>query len=178
MTPTWTSMTSSLVSDPTTPSRARVWTYLTSLPNTGMIYKPPGDAPATAPPGSTTVVLNAVADKGSGDDFCDGEDWVELYNYGKDPVDIGGWHLADEKGVLHSDVYVFPLADSVISGYGFMVVCKVTHFEFGIGGTDIVSLLNKDKQLVDSIELTGEGSETKTMQRALDGTGEWGAPRT
>ena len=71
-------------------------------------------------------------------------------------------------------MYVFPLADSVISGYGFMVVCKVTHFEFGIGGTDIVGLLNKDKQLVDSIELTGEGSETKTMQRALDGTGEWG----
>ena len=53
-------------------------------------------------------------------------------------------------------------------------MCKVTHFEFGIGGSDTVSLLNKDKQLVDSIELTGEGSETKTMQRALDGTGEWG----
>ena len=155
-----------------------VWTYLTpptpKATNRGMIYKPAGDAPATAPPGSSTVVLNEIADKGTGADFCDGEDWVELYNYGKDPVDIGGWHLADEKGVLHSDVYVFPLADSVIPGYSFKVVCKVTHFEFGIGGSDTVSLLNKDKQLVDSIELTGEGSETKTMQRALDGTGEWG----
>ena len=142
--------------------------------NKGMIYKPEGDAPATAPPGTFTVVLNEVADKGSGKDVCDGEDWVELYNYGKAAVDIGGWHLADEKGVLHKDVYIFPKADNVIPGYSFKLLCKETHCQFGIGGTDTVSLLNDKKQLIDSIELTDQGSETKTMQRDFDGTGEWG----
>ena len=155
-----------------------VWTYLTpptpTKTNKGMIYKPEGDAPATAPPGTSTVVLNEVADKGSGKDVCDGEDWVELYNYGAAAVDIGGWHLADEKGVLHSDVYMFQKADNVIPGYSFKLLCKETHFQFGIGGTDTVSLLNDKKQLIDSIELTDQGSETKTMQRDFDGTGEWG----
>ncbi len=26
-------------------------------------------------------------------------EWVEIYNYGSDPVDISGWYLADEDGV-------------------------------------------------------------------------------
>ena len=155
-----------------------VFTYLTpptpGATNEGMNYKPPGEAPAMAPPGTSTVVLNEVADKGSGDATCDGEDWVELYNYGSEPVDIGGFHLADEKGVLHSDVHIFPDNDAhVMQPYSFMLLCKITHFQFGIGGTDTVILLNEDKQVLDKIDLTGEGSPTKTMQRVLDGTGNW-----
>lgn len=154
-----------------------IWTYLTpptpKKTNKGMKYKPEGDAAATAPPGSSTVVLNEIADKGS-DAVCNGEDWVELYNYGKNPVDIGKWHLADEKGVLHSDVHIFPDNDKhVIPGYGFLLLCGEETFKFGIGGTDTVTLLNDKKQVVDEIELTGLGSPTKTMQRKVDGTGEW-----
>jgi len=154
-----------------------IWTYLTpptpGRTNQGMKYKPEGDNSATAPPGSSTVVLNEVADKGSAE-VCDGEDWVELYNYGAEPIDIGGWHLADEKGVLHSDVYIFVDNDAhIMKAYSFMLLCKVSHFEFGIGGTDTVTLLNSKKQVVDSIELTGEGSATLTMQRDFDGTGDW-----
>jgi hypothetical protein len=155
-----------------------VFTYLTpptpGATNVGMDYKPAGDADAMAAPGTSTVVLNEIADKGSGADTCDGEDWVELYNYGSEAVDIGGFHLADEKGVLHEDVHIFPDDDAhVMQPYSFMLLCKETHFQFGIGGSDTVILLNAEKQVLDKIVLTDEGSETKTMQRVFDGTGDW-----
>ena len=158
---------------------AGIFTYLTppspGKTNKGMKYKPPGDAPAIAPPGSTTIALNEIADKGSGDSTCNGEDWVELHNYGSKPVDIGKWHLVDEKGVLHADVHIFPDDKShVIQPQGFMLLCKVTNFKFGIGGTDTVTLLNDKKQQVDTVVLTGQGSVTKTIQRKkFDGTGDW-----
>ena len=49
---------------------------------------------------------------------------MELFNYGTKAVDITGWHLADEKGVVHEDVYIHPAAGSQVMQPGaFLLLC-------------------------------------------------------
>jgi hypothetical protein len=54
---------------------------------------------------------------------------------------------------------------------GFLLLCKVTDFAFGIGGSDTITLLNAKKQTVDSVKLASDGSNSKTTKRVPDGSG-------
>ena len=48
----------------------------------------------TSTPGSTTVIISEVmANPCGGDEFRKWNEYVELYNYGEQPVDVGGWWL-------------------------------------------------------------------------------------
>lgn len=69
---------------------------------------------------AVTVRINEVmASNGStiADEDGDFEDWIELYNYGDEPVDLSGWGLSDnydqpfkwtfpESAVIHPDEYL------------------------------------------------------------------------
>ncbi len=69
---------------------------------------------------NTTVAPGAVA--GTFDD------WIELYNEGAAPVDLGGWHLTDNAG--NPAKWTFP-AGTVIAAHGYLVI-----FATGANGPD------------------------------------------
>ena len=48
----------------------------------------------------------------------EGEEYIELYNRGKTPVDVSGWKFT--KGI----VYTFPLS-TIIEPNSYLVVCRV-----------------------------------------------------
>jgi hypothetical protein len=90
-------------------------------------------------------------------------DWVEIYNRGTAPVDLGGWSLADQSGKE-----VFRLAEgTVLLPRSYLVLCRdqiafAAHFprlgpcrgdwDFGLGGGgDSIVLADGDGRLVDGV---------------------------
>lgn len=58
-------------------------------------------------------------------------DWVELFNAGNEPVDVGGWYLSDSAG----DLMKYRIADgTTIPGRGFLVLSE--NENFGAASTD------------------------------------------
>ncbi len=119
-------------------------------------------------PPQTTVVINEIMYKSSDSAGTGGVasgDWIELYNYGSDPVDISGWKIKDNK-----DVRDFTFAGStVLDAGGFIVICRnkanfkavypevknlVGEFKFGFGSEDAVRLFRTDGGLADIVEYT------------------------
>ena len=154
------------------------WTYRTpptpGTTNGASTYVPANGASLYAPPGSVTVALNEISSSNTSAAHCNGEDWIELYNYGCEDVNLENFYIADEKGHLHADVYRFPSGSS-IQAKSLKVLCKITDFAYGIGGSDTISLHNKEEQIIDSYALTGLQTKENlsTMQRSPDGTGDW-----
>src|SRR5512138_3088148 len=75
---------------------------VTSLDNPPLQYVPPttgSDAAASSPlsqDSQTTVIISEVMANPCGPiDVRKWNEYVELYNYGEQPVDVGGWWLAD-----------------------------------------------------------------------------------
>src|SRR5262245_57692112 len=60
----------------------------------------------------------ASNDTGLTDEDGDHSDWIEIYNSGATTVNLGGWRLTDESGVL--DKWVFPSVD--LAPKGFLLV--------------------------------------------------------
>lgn len=98
------------------------------------------------------LVISEIADKGSGSDTCDGEDWIELFNNGAETVSLADHVLHDDKGVTHEEAYAF--GDNVTIGSNeYLVLCTKLKVEdgvadpsspqFGIGGSDTISLVRK-----------------------------------
>ncbi len=70
---------------------------------------------------SQTVVINefmASNGKTIEDEDGDTEDWIELYNYGEEPVDISGWALSDD--FANPGRWVFP--DTLLEPGEFLLV--------------------------------------------------------
>ena len=114
-------------------------------------------------------------------------EWVELYNAGTEPVDVGGWLLGDATG---ADAVPAP---AIIPAMGFLVVrgpstgaggtaaIAVADGEIGSGlanDGDIVRLLNPDGEVVDTVAYGADASSLpapgtgRTLARDLE-TGEW-----
>ncbi len=109
------------------------------------------------------VVINEINYK-SADDF-DTKDWIELYNTTSAGINLAGWKLS--AGSL-DEAFTIP-AGTIIPPYGYLVVSSnqnkliklnpnltgvsvVGDFEFGLGKTDKVQLLDSEGNLVDEIE--------------------------
>ena len=111
-----------------------------------------------------TVAINEV--ESSDDDG--GADWVELYNYGDEAVDIGGWYVLDDD----SSHTAQPLADGkTLEAGSFIVLEDGTDFDFGLGKADSITLYNADGTLIDSYTWSAHASGT--YSRIPDGTGEF-----
>lgn len=63
--------------------------------------------------------------------------------------------------------YTFP-EGSIIQPATFLLLCKTETFTFGIGGSDILTLLNSVGNVVSTTTLTGGGSTTLTLNRRSD----------
>ena len=114
-----------------------------------------------------TVAINEVESS----DADDGPDWVEIYNYGDEAVDISGWYILDSDGEDHLSETT-PLADGTTLEAGAVLVLEEgTDFDFGLGKSDTVSLYDADGNLVD--EYSWSGHADGTYQRVPDGTGDF-----
>ncbi|WP_300409206.1 lamin tail domain-containing protein [Lagierella sp.] len=102
-----------------------------------------------------------------------GKDWVEIYNKGKQPVDISGWFLTDdgELGRLdNNETTPFP-EGTILEPGKFIVLKEGSEFTFGIGKEDAVILYDYNKSLVDNFSWASHAQGT--YSRYPDGIGEF-----
>jgi hypothetical protein len=108
-----------------------------------------------------TLTISEIAFHGSGDETCNGEDWVELINRNNDggatTVDLTDYILHDDNGA--ADGIAFPEGTLLEAGE-YLIVCRNQDFSFGIGRNDIVTLLDANGEIVDSVELKGDSPES------------------
>jgi len=90
-------------------------------------------------------------------------DWIELYNKGKEDINISGWKLCDSDSThqyifaantwIKANEYLVVSNEMVKMSEVFGAVKKIVGpFEFGFGAqTDKVSLLSQYKQLIDEV---------------------------
>lgn len=105
------------------------------------------------------VIVSEVAYKGSPDQ-CNGEDWVEIFNDGTAEVNLLNYTLHDDKGKDDEDAKLLP--EIRVAPGEFLLLCNSVDFDFGIGRSDVITLLNSNGQLISEVALTGEGEDTST----------------
>ncbi len=140
-------------SDADLPPSARVELSLTADYAVTARFRPPGAS-------AFRLVFNEIS-YNAGDDFDSG-DWVELYNFGDEQLDMSGWHFRDEG-------HDFELAEGVaIAAGGFVVLCEdeermrahfpdgpgcIGNWDFGLsGGGEKIGLYDADGLEVDAVE--------------------------
>lgn len=101
----------------------------------------PDPIPSTTP---SSIRINEIfpnpKEKGDAGEF------VELYNFGTDPVDISGWILRD---ATKTGKYVFP-SDTVITASTYFVVTD-QNFKLSLNNfNETISLFDKNEKLIDS----------------------------
>jgi len=109
-------------------------------------------------------------------------DWVEIYNFGPDPVDIGGMYITDSKNEYTQ--YQFPATDPTVTtippGGFILILCSgtpeagilYTNFALGSGGEDIA--LTESNGVIIISELTYEAQDTDISEGRLpDGSDTW-----
>src|SRR5262249_14820378 len=113
---------------------------------------------------SATVSINEV----ESDDPGGGNDWIELYNDGGAPVDIGNYVLKDNN---NGNVLTIPGGTMIAAG-GFFV--SDTQPAFGLGSADSARLFTPGAAvLLDSYSWTSHAAAT--YGRCPDGAGGVGA---
>lgn len=116
---------------------------------------------------SAAIAINEVETK----DANNGPDWVEIYNYSNEAVDISGWYVVDIDAGHKKDAV--PLKEGTILEPGaFYVFEGDRDFTFGLGKNDSVTLYDKNDQIVDAYSW-GDAHANGTYSRKIDGTGEW-----
>jgi len=109
------------------------------------------------------------------------DDWIEIYNYGPDAIDIGGFYISD-------DVYTLggwripgnaPAATTIAPG-GFLLIWADNetqqgplhaNFALSAGGED-VALFDSDHHLIDAVSF-GPQNPDESFGRLPNGTGPW-----
>ena len=110
-----------------------------------------------------SVVFNEINYK-SADDH-DTKDWIELYNTTSSAIILTGWQIRVDSS---DGVYIYTIpAGTVISPYGYLVVSSnqsklfklnsdlrnvVGDFEFGLGKSEKLQLLDSEGNLIDEVE--------------------------
>lgn len=114
-----------------------------------------------APTGPAPVLINEINYHSA--DNADPGDWIELYNRGTDPVDLGGWTLEDES---NQGPYVFPPGTTLL-GRRYLVLCRdrqafaarfpqatpcLGNLPFGLGnGGERLQLADREGETVDKL---------------------------
>jgi len=119
------------------------------------------------------IYINEVADKGS-ENWCEGEDWVELFNSGSDEILLSGFILHDDKGPDDSRAFQFNESAAIFSK-NYLVLCcngdKTSNsLEFKIGGDDTITLIDGSSTLLSTTgTLPDIGKKGCTYARDLHG---------
>jgi hypothetical protein len=107
------------------------------------------------------------------------DDWIELYNYGDEPIDIGGMYLTDDSDM--PTMWQIP-ANTTIDGYGYLIIWADgdvgdsglhANFRIDADNGDEIGLYGVDGYtLIDSIGF-GEQSADVSYGREPDGSQAW-----
>ncbi len=177
----------SVTATPTPPDTATPTWRTLFLPV--ILRQPPPTPTATPTPDPRLVSLNEILPAPkvidwNGDGKVDsGDEWVELYNGGLLPVDVGGWALDDEADA-GSQFYFIPQG-TVIPPRGFLVLFgKQTGLNFA-NTRDVVRLLYRDGTLLEEFRYYDTWPD-RSFSKTADGGHEWtywyppspGAPNT
>jgi len=136
--------------------------------------------------GTVPIVINELLASNSGHTYVDSQgepdDWVELYNLGNEPFDVGGMHLTDDP--LTPTKWQIPTgnaAQTTIAPHGYLVIWADrdtadpglhANFALSAGGEDL-SLFDEDGvTLVDSIAFSKQRSDV-SYGRFPDGNDSW-----
>ncbi|NMA18060.1 MAG: lamin tail domain-containing protein, partial [Clostridiaceae bacterium] len=114
----------------------------------------------------TTLRINEIETKH--DVF---KDYVEIINIGDQQVDISGWYVMDNDPAGHATEYTPVAAGTMIEPGQVYVFDTGSHFDFGIGKDDLVTLRNPDGHIADEYSWTDHPKGT--WSRVPDGTGEF-----
>jgi len=108
-------------------------------------------------------------------DFGSNSDWIELYNAGEEPIDIGGYFLSDD--FILVDKWQVP-EGTVVAPKGFLLIWLDdenvglhTNFKLSSDG-EIVFLSDRDRNTVDIFEYSNQLTDL-TYSRYPDGGNEW-----
>lgn len=111
------------------------------------------------------VIINELESNG------DATDWVEIYNAGSKAVDLSGWYILDNEPAKHA-TDVTPVSEGTVLNPGeYYVFDQNTHFGFGLGGQDQVTVFNKDGLKV--AEFSWENHAAGVYARVPDGIGDF-----
>jgi len=137
----------------------------------------------------TTLVINEFmarnnSDSGIRDEHGDYDDWIEIYNYGHDPIDIGGMYLSDDPfDDPYRILWQIPAnnrSETTIRAGGFLLLwadsdpCQGTlHVNFALsGGGERIGLYDAEQNLIDYI-VFGSQEQNKSYGRFKDGSDNW-----
>jgi len=133
--------------------------------------------------GVVTLVINEfMADNDrtieDPDESGDFPDWIELYNYGDDPIDIGGMYIADDSTRWQIPGGQ-PEKTTILPG-GFLLLWAdgdeeqgPLHLPFGLGKSgDMISLFDRYQNRIDVYSF-GAQAEDVSMGRLPDGSDNW-----
>lgn len=111
---------------------------------------------------ASSVQINEVAYKGSSDTTCNGEDWIELVVSSSSQEDLLNYTLHDDKGKDDDKAKYFN-ESMIISAGEYLVLCRNVDFSFGIGGDDVVTLLDNNGEIVSEVMLLGSSEDNHTF---------------
>ena len=126
-----------------------------------LAYATPGAANDCVPP---TVAINEIDSNGS-------PDWAEIVNTGTAPIDISGWTLMDDDPVGHAADVTVLAEGTILDPGGYFVFDGASHFRFGLGNGDTVTIRNTDGLAV--AEHTYAAHAEGFWARCEDGTGDF-----
>ncbi|PLW97111.1 MAG: hypothetical protein C0591_07505 [Marinilabiliales bacterium] len=156
--------------------------------------KTPGASNDGSAPVAGTVVINefmcsndvTVVPDGHPDDY---PDWLELYNTGDTPIDIGGWYFTDDMADPMQYQVPADIPDqTVIPGHGYLLLycCGLgegIHLSFKLGsGGDDIGMSQDGVTFVDAVTYgsgSGDGTPVPTPEtdystgRQPDGSFNW-----
>jgi hypothetical protein len=136
-----------------------------------------------------TLVINEFmaknnSDSGIRDEYGDYDDWIEIYNYGHDPIDIGGMYISDDPfndpgRVLRQIPTNNQLVTTIPAG-GFLLIWAdsepyegTLHVDFALGGGgEQIGLYDAEENLIDYI-VFGSQEQNKSYGRFPDGADNW-----
>jgi DNA/RNA endonuclease YhcR with UshA esterase domain len=120
---------------------------------------------------SSTVVLNELFPNPRGPDTL-GE-WIELENMASTSVSLAGWSIRDDSAS------VYRIVSSTISPHGYNVFPRsVTAIALNNSGTETVTLMNAQGQIVDEASYSGPVGDDMSYARAPDGSWSWSVSST
>ncbi len=116
------------------------------------------------------------------DEYGEYDDWIEIYNPGDTPVDIGGMYISDDKTDLTAWQIPTTAPDSTtVPAHGFLVLWADKQPEQGIlhvniklssGGEDICLTAPNGTTVIDSLTF-GKQTTDVSMGRLPDGSDNW-----
>ncbi|MCX5638203.1 MAG: lamin tail domain-containing protein, partial [Planctomycetota bacterium] len=111
----------------------------------------------------------------------DYDDWIEIYNYGEDAIDIGGMWMTDN--IDTGPAWQIPRGNpalTTIASHGYLSIWAdnqtgqgVLHVSFALSGTgEDIGLYDADRNLIDSIQF-GPQEQNKSYGQLPDANDHW-----